>query len=101
MSEKKPKMWVRVIGYVAFAVFALVLMFFVTFPYDALKDRARMAAESNGYFLRIGSLGPGFFSVRAKNVELSKLTTVEPAPEGTTTAPGGATDRSVADGLQT
>ena len=81
MAEKKPKMWLRVLGYAAFSVFALVLMFFVTFPYDALKDRARMAAESNGYFLRVGSMGPGFFSVRAKNVEISKLTNTDPPPE--------------------
>lgn len=81
MAEKKPKLWLRIIGYAAFALFALVLMFFVTFPYDALKDRARMAAESSGYFLRIGSMGPGFFSVRAKNVEISKLSNADPPPE--------------------
>ena len=66
------KTWQRVVAYVAFSIFALVVSFFLTFPYDAIKDRVRMEAESAGYFVRIGSMGPGFFTVRSTDIELSK-----------------------------
>lgn len=81
MAEKKTSLWKRIVGYVAFSIFALISAFFLSFPYDALKDRARLEAENAGYFLRIGSLGPGFFSVRAKDVQVSKQTNADPPPE--------------------
>jgi len=75
MAEKKPSLWKRIVGYAAFSLVSLFAMFFVTFPYDALKDRVRMEADNAGYFLRIGRMGPGFFSVRASDVEVSKKAT--------------------------
>jgi type II secretion system protein N len=73
MAEKKPALWKRIVGYTLFALFSLVATFFLTFPYDTLKDTLKNTAQAQGYVLRIGSLGPGLFSVRAKNVELSKV----------------------------
>jgi type II secretion system protein N len=73
MAElKKMKPWQRIVAYVAFSLFALVASFFLTFPYEALRERLRMEAEGAGYFVRIGSMGPGFFSVRASDLQLSK-----------------------------
>lgn len=73
MAEKKPSLWKRIVGYTLFALFSLVATFFLTFPYETAKDTLRGLAMAQGYALRIGSLGPGFFAVRASKVELSKL----------------------------
>ena len=81
MADVKTATWKRVVGYLAFSLFALIAAFFLTFPYDALKDRAKMEAAAAGYSLRIGGLGPGFFSVRATDVEIAKLTETEAPPE--------------------
>lgn len=81
MAEKKPRLWKRIVGYSAFSVFALVAAFFLTFPYEATKDRVRMEADAAGYFVRIGSMGPGFFAVRAKDVQISKKADTDPPPE--------------------
>lgn len=81
MSEKKPTLWKRVLGYIAFTLFALFAMFFVTFPYDALQSRVRLEADNAGYFLRIGKMGPGLFSVRAGDVEVSKKAVGDQVPE--------------------
>jgi type II secretion system protein N len=66
------KPWKRAVAYSAFGLFALVVSFFLTFPYDALRDRVKLEAEAAGYFVRIGSMGPGLFSVRTTDIELSK-----------------------------
>lgn len=81
MAEKKTSLWKRIVGYLAFSLFALVLTFFLTFPYEALKDRVRLEADGAGYFLRIGRMGPGFFAVRAADVQVSKKSNTEPPPE--------------------
>jgi type II secretion system protein N len=72
MAEKTLSLWKRVLAYASFSVAALLAALFATFPYDALKTRVRAEAERSGYFLRIGSLGPGLFGVRATGVEVSK-----------------------------
>lgn len=72
MAEKKPSLWKRVVGYCAFGLFALVATFFLTFPYETLKETIKTLALSNGYAVKIGSLGPGFFAVRATGVEVVK-----------------------------
>lgn len=77
-EEKKTKLWKLIVGYGAFSVFALVVAFFLTFPYDTLKERIRIEADAQGFVAKIGSLGPGFFTVRATDVKLSKKVT-EPA----------------------
>lgn len=81
MAEKKPSLWKRIVGYVAFSLLALLAMFFVTFPYEALQSRVRLEADNAGYFLRIGKLGPGLFSVRAGDVEVSKKAVGDQVPE--------------------
>jgi len=84
MAQKPLALWKRILAYSAFAIFALVLMFFVTFPYDALRDRIRVEADNAGYFVRVGSMGPGFFSVRASDVKISKKSDADPPPEAMT-----------------
>lgn len=81
MATQKPRLWLRIVGYAAFSLVALVVAFFVTFPYDAAKDRLRREADAAGYFLRVDSMGPGFFSVRAKGVQVSKKSDADPPPE--------------------
>jgi type II secretion system protein N len=81
MAEKKTSLWKRVVGYLLFTLFSLVATFFLSFPYDALKDRVRGAADAAGYFLRIGSLGPGLLAVRAADVQVSKKADTDPPPE--------------------
>ncbi len=75
MAEKKTSLWKRIVGYTLFALFSLVAAFFLTFPYEATREIVRAQALAQGYALKIGSLGPGFFSVRAHQVELSKIQT--------------------------
>lgn len=79
-EEKKLALWKRILAYGAFSSFALVVAFFLTFPYDALKERVRLEADTAGYLVRIGSLGPGFFSLRATDVKISAKQT-NPADE--------------------
>ena len=81
MAEKKTKLWKRIVGYSAWALFALFATFFLTFPYEALKDRVRLEADGAGYFLRIDRMGPGFFALRATDVQVSKKSNVDPPPE--------------------
>jgi type II secretion system protein N len=80
-ASSKLKVVRSVFAYAGFFLVALVAAFFLTFPYDALKTRVRLEAERAGYFTRIASLGPGFFSVRAKGVELSKKAESDPPPQ--------------------
>jgi len=72
MAEKTLKPWKRGLLYGAFGLFALIAAFFITFPYEALRERIKNEADAAGYFVRIGSMGPGFFSVRASDLQLSK-----------------------------
>ncbi len=83
MAEKKPSLWKRIVGYTAFAIFALVATFFLTFPYDTMRETLRSQAMAQGYALKIGSLGPGFFAVRAGNVEMMKLPNLAVVDENT------------------
>jgi type II secretion system protein N len=72
MAETTLKPWKRVLAYGAFSLFALVIAFFLTFPYEALQERIKLDADSAGYNVRIGSLGPGLLTVRATDVLVSK-----------------------------
>lgn len=71
MSEKTPKAK-RIAGYVGFAILAFVIGLAVTFPYDTLRERIRMEAAKAGYSVKMDSLGPGLFALRATGVKLSK-----------------------------
>lgn len=81
MADTKKKLLPRIAGYVSFSLLALVVGFFITFPYEALKDRLRMEADNAGYFLRIDSMKPGLLSIRATDVQVSKKSDAEPPPE--------------------
>ena len=81
MAEvKKTALWKRIAGYSAFGLFSLVISFFLTFPYESLKDRARFAADAAGYFVKIDSFGPGFLAFKAKGVRISPKLTDPAAP---------------------
>ena len=80
MASSKLKVVRRVFGYGAFFLLAIVVAFFLTFPYDALKDRIRLEGDRAGFFVRIASMGPGFFTLRAKGVEMSKKADTDPPP---------------------
>ena len=73
MAEKKTSLWKRIVGYSAFALFSIVATFFLTFPYDTLRDTIRSAALGQGYAVRMGSLGPGLLAMRATKVEVSRV----------------------------
>lgn len=81
MASSKFKVVRKFFGYGAFFTLALLVAFFLSFPYDALRDRVRLEAERAGYFTRISSIGPGFFAIRASGVELSKKADTDPPPQ--------------------
>ncbi len=64
--------WRVTAGYVAFGLLALVLCLYVTFPYDAVRQRLTSEAESMGFDLKMATLGPGLFGVSASNVQIGK-----------------------------
>lgn len=80
MASSKLRVVRKIFAYGAFFLFAVVVAFFVTFPYEALKDRVRLEADRAGFFARIGSMGPGFFAIRASDVQLSKKSDADPPP---------------------
>ena len=71
-SENKPARWKLALGYTAFSLVALLLCLFLTFPFDTLRARVATEAARQGLAVRIGSLGPGFFAVKAKDVQISQ-----------------------------
>ena len=79
-EEKKTALWKRIVGYSAFGFVALIFSFFFTFPYESLRDRARVEADAAGYLVKIDSLGPGFLAFKAKGVKISKKVTDPAAP---------------------
>ncbi len=81
MPETKKRRLPLILGYLAFTLFSLVAGFFLTFPYEALKERARQEADQAGYFLRIASLGPGLLSLGASELQVAKKADSEPPPE--------------------
>lgn len=81
MADKKMSLWKRISGYSTFVLFSLTATFFLTFPYDTLKERLKQEADQVGWHVRMGSLGPGFFSLRASDVQVSKKAVGEEVPE--------------------
>lgn len=58
----------KLLGYPAFFLATFGLMLYVTFPYAAVAERLVAAAKRNQIDLSIGSIGPGLFGARAKQV---------------------------------
>lgn len=71
-SAPMPKWLVR-LGYAAFAVFVFTVSLYLTFPYDAVRQRLQNEATAAGYVVRIRSVGPGLLGITARGVELSKV----------------------------
>lgn len=80
-TEPRARRWPTFVGYPLFFLFALVVSFFITFPYEQLTTTVKNEADKAGYFVRIGNLGPGFLAVRATDVELSKKAIGDELPE--------------------
>ncbi|MBI3185218.1 MAG: type II secretion system protein GspN [Myxococcales bacterium] len=75
MPERKTARWKVIVGYVAFSLAALVVSVYLTFPYEALRARVQAEAEAAGLYVKMGSIGPGLFGVRARQVQISKRAT--------------------------
>lgn len=80
-EKKKMSLWKRISAYSAFVSFALVTTFFLTFPYDALRERVKQEADKAGLYVRMGSLGPGLLGLRATDVQVSKKAVGDQVPE--------------------
>ncbi|HYV45042.1 MAG TPA: type II secretion system protein GspN [Myxococcaceae bacterium] len=74
--------WRVTAGYAAFSLFAFVFWLYVTFPYQAVRDRVTSDAATQGWNVTIGSLGPGLFGVTAKDVQLRPIAPPAPALDG-------------------
>jgi type II secretion system protein N len=70
-TQTKTARWKIVLGYSAFSLLALLLCFFLTFPYGALRARIATEALNAGYVVRIEKLQPGLFGLTAKGIRLS------------------------------
>ena len=81
MPETKKRRLLVVLGYIAFTLFSLVAGLFLTFPYETLRERARMEADQAGYVLRMASLGPGFLALRVSDLKVAKKADTDPPPE--------------------
>lgn len=75
-TQTRAPRWKIVLGYSAFSLFALLLCFFLTFPYGTLRARIATEALNAGYVVRIEKLQPGLFGLTAKGVRVS----MPPAP---------------------
>lgn len=79
-GDPMPKWLVR-LGYAAFALFAFLISLYVTFPYDAVRQRLQNEASAAGFVVRIGSVGPGLLGITARRLELARA--AKPDAEGT------------------
>lgn len=80
MVEKKSSLWLQLLGYAAFFVFAFLLFAYVTFPYDRLRDYivAKASAQTGRERtrLRIGELSPvPLLGVSLSDVALTREST--------------------------
>ncbi|MDR0965387.1 MAG: type II secretion system protein GspN [Myxococcales bacterium] len=64
------KRLVHLVAYPAFFNAAFIALFFLLFPYDALKDRLQSEARKQGIELTIDAIGPVLFGIEAQGVEL-------------------------------
>jgi type II secretion system protein N len=78
-AHQTRRKWIA--AHVAFGIVAFVFGFYVTFPYDLVRQRLTAEAGDRGVYLKIGSLGPGFLGITASKVELSrKMEAAEDTP---------------------
>lgn len=74
--------WKVIAGYTAFTLVSFIFFLYLTFPYQAVRDRVTMEAGAAGWDVKLGSLGPGLFGVTATRVELSKVPVLLPGEQG-------------------
>ncbi|HEY8211783.1 MAG TPA: type II secretion system protein GspN [Myxococcaceae bacterium] len=82
--------WRVTAGYAAFAAAAFVFWLYVTFPYQAVRDRLTAEAAANGLNVSIGSLGPGLFGVTARDVQLKPAVSTAPVADAAAGSPNAA-----------
>jgi type II secretion system protein N len=75
MPERRIEPWKIAVGYAAFSVLAFLFFFYITFPYQALRERLEAEAAAQGYQIEMRGMGPGFFGVTARNVSLRRRAT--------------------------
>ncbi len=80
MSPNTKRRILKSLGYSTFFGFSLVLMLFLTFPYQTVADIAVAEARKSNITLSIGSIGPGLFAVKAKQINVT-LPKQEGSPE--------------------
>lgn len=68
LRERHFARWQIILGYALFALVAFVFFFYLTFPYEGVKDRVVAEARAQGYELHIRSMGPGLFGITAHDV---------------------------------
>ncbi len=86
MTDELKHKLLRYLGYPAFFVLALVLMLYLTFPYDRVAELAKGQAKEANYELSFGSLGPGLSGITARRVTLTSASPAA-APAGADGAP--------------
>jgi type II secretion system protein N len=74
----------KYVGYTLFAIFVFIVVLYLTFPYDKVKDRVEAEAGSSGDIeVTIRSLGPSpLFGISASDVVLQQKTPAGGAPAG-------------------
>lgn len=81
MAETKTATWKIALGYAAFSIAAFLFFFYITFPFDTIRQRLSSELASSGYDIDMKSLGPGLFGVTASDVEIRKKVVPIPGQE--------------------
>lgn len=90
-SESPPKeRWKVIAGYAGFAIASFIFFLYLTFPYEAVRARVTAEAAATGWTVKIGSLGPGFLGITARDVQLRPPPSpAPPAGDASLGQPGG------------
>src|SRR5919197_3072488 len=82
MGERHIEPWKVVAGYAAFSAVAFLLFFYLTFPYQALRERIQTEAAAQGYDVQMKGMGPGLFGITARGVSVRRRPTTGEPPSG-------------------
>ena len=82
MGERQIEPWKVVAGYAAFSAVAFLLFFYLTFPYQALRERIEAEAAAQGYDVQMKGMGPGLFGITARKVSVRRRPTTGEPPSG-------------------
>src|SRR5688572_12502549 len=89
-ETRKTSGWKLGVAYSAFGFFCFILFLYLTFPYDAFRDRLVGEARRAGFDVSIQSIGPGLMGITANGVRVERPRYV-PASGGAA-APAGAAE---------